>query len=242
MSVPRASLRLYGPVGPDVFGDGDCITAKGVAADLERLKADGAKALDIYLSSDGGNVTDGLAIYSQIERYPGDVTVHVDGRAVSIASVIALAGARLVMPRASLLMIHSPWAPVVGNAAELRKRAADLEVMSATMRGIYCDASGLPPERVQQIMDEETWLTADEAKALGFADEVTGPAPRSAAPARSALLDSYRNTPATLRQIRAESALARLETLLARQRVQEIARGALAAATRIAGSTPKTTK
>lgn len=229
--MKRGTMRLYGAVGAGMFADdGDCITAKAVASELDRLRADGVKAIDVYLSSDGGSVNEGLSVHDQIKRFPGDVTMHVDGRAISIASVIALAGKRLVMPRSALMMIHAPFILALGNAAELRKRAADLDVMADAMAGIYSAKSGLSRERVQQIMDAETWLTAEEAKSLGFADEVTGDAAR--AEARSDILDLYKNTPAMLRNLGAEAALARLEGLHMRQRMKEIARSASAAAAR----------
>lgn len=227
--MKRASDRLYGFVG-SFFGD-DGLSAKGVGEMLDRHASAGAKALDLFLSSDGGDVGEGLAIYAQIQRFPGDVTVHVDGRAISIASVIALAGKRLVMPASAMLMIHSPWAPVIGNAAKLRKAADDLEVMARTMRGIYVAASGLPESKVRKMMDDETWLTAHDADELGFVDEVVANVGEAAAAlAPTPLLDLYRNTPTGLRTMRAEAAISKLEGLLMRQHVQETARGALAVA------------
>lgn len=232
-----ASERLYGLVG-EMFGP-DGIAAKDVAAMLDRHAAAGVKELDLYLSSDGGSVVEGLAIYAQIQRFPGAVTVHVDGRALSIASVIALAGKRLVMPASAMLMIHEPSAPLFGNAAKLRKAADDLDVMCATMRGIYVAATGLPEPKVRKLMADETWLTATEAKRLGFVDEVTSNGPATASADRSPLLDSYRNTPEGLRAVSVEAAIAKLEGLLMRQRMQEIARSASAATARL---TPGGTK
>lgn len=238
-------LRLYGFVGEDVFGDGESITAKGVADALEARA--GASSLDVYLSSGGGSVTEGLAVYAQIERFPGNVTIHIDGLAASIASVIALAGNRLVMPPSAMLMIHRPWAVAMvgGNSPQLRERAKavlkmadDLDVMNETMRGLYASASRLSHVAVQKLMDEETWLTAARAKDLGFADEVSaaaGPTTKAAASVATPrhdfdLLNLYRNTPSGLRSMRAEAAISRLEGLLMRQRVAGFARGASAAA------------
>lgn len=239
---------MYGPVGGDPFDpSAPAITAEGVARELDAARASGATALDVFLSSPGGNVLEGLAIHAQLRRFPGDVTIHVDGVAASVASAIAMAGKRLVMPKSSRLMMHSAWLPfaVIGNAADLRaalpkleKTAADLDKLSSALRDIYASASGLPADRVQKMMDAETWLTADEAKAMGFCHEVTDPGGNRPKQARASLLDSYRNTPADLRSVRAESSLARLEGLLARQRVTEIARSASAAA---AGLTPGAT-
>lgn len=228
-------LRLYGFVG-DSFGDG--FTAKSVAAELDARK--GAKALDVYLSSGGGSVDEGLAIYAQMARFPGNVTVHVDGVAASIASIIALAGDRLVMPPSAMMMIHRPWAGamVAGNSTELREQAkriqkmADgLDAMNETMRGLYCAACNQPPATVQKMMDDETWLTAEKAKALGFADEVSGESAQASSSRPDLLfVNLYQNTPSALRTMRAEAALAKLESLLMRQRVEATARSASAAA------------
>lgn len=237
-----ASDRLYGIIGGGgLLGDDEGFSAESVAQLLECHRADGVDRLDLFLSSDGGSVGEGLTIYGLIQRYPGRVTMHVDGRAISIASVIALAGERLVMPASAMLMIHAPWAPVVGNAAKHRKAAADLDVMAETMRGIYVAASGLPEAKVRAMMDAETWLTAQDARDLGFADEVVsnvgGASAAGAMP--SMLLRSYEHTPAALLSdvtlsaagaLKADAALSRLEGLLMRQRIGDIARSASARA------------
>jgi ATP-dependent Clp protease protease subunit len=233
------TLRLYGPVGM-MFQEAEKITASGVAEQLDALRAKGVQKINAYLSSDGGSVGEGLAVHDQIKRYPGEVTIHVDGRAVSIASVIALAGARLVMPKSALLMIHAPFNFAVGNSMALRKMADDLDVMATTMRGIYSAATGLPDEKVREIMDAETWFTAEQAFALGFADEITEdqkrPAISRAAAAGPSLLDLYQKTPGSLRAAAASAALARLESTLMRQRIEET-RGSAARP-----GTPGTTK
>lgn len=230
-----ATDRLYGIVGGDFFGEG--FTAETVAKMLDAHRAAGVDRLDLYLSSDGGSVGEGLTVYGLIQRYPGSVTMHVDGRAISIASVIALAGKRLVMPASAMLMIHAPWAPVVGNAARLRKAADDLDVMAETMRGIYVAASGQTEAKIRKLMDDETWLTADDARDLGFADEVIANVGAAAAGAMpSLLLDTYRNTPSALRTVRAELALSKLEGLLLRQRMEEMTRSASA---RAQGASPR---
>lgn len=241
----RGTLRLYGPVGASIFdAPGDCITAKGVGEELDKLRKKGCGALDVYLSSDGGSVMEGLTVYHQLARYPGEVTVRVDGRALSIGSVIALAGSRLVMPRSALMMIHSPWIVTLGNSAELRKTADDLDVMAGTMRGIYARKSRLSPERITEMMDAETWLSADEARALGLADEVEPE--RSEEPAEEVaasaglppVTDLYRNTPPALRTMEARIAAARYRNALMRQRMGEIARSASATAARKIEASP----
>ena len=112
------------------------------------------------------------AIYNQLRRHPAHKTVYVDGFACSVASVIAMAGDEVVMPRNTLMMIHNMWWGAVGNAAELRKSADDLDIINAAGREAYLTKAGekLTEEKLTELMDAETWLTAEQCIALGLAD------------------------------------------------------------------------
>jgi len=92
------------------------------------------KQIHIYINSYGGSVFEGTAIYNQLRRHPAHKTVYVDGFACSIASVIAMAGDEVVMPANTMMMIHNMWMAVIGNAAELRKTADDLDLINAAGR------------------------------------------------------------------------------------------------------------
>lgn len=245
--MKSASMRLYGMVGDPMEG----FTAEGVGKQLDGFRAQGVNALEVYINSPGGNAMEGLAIHSQMQRYPGTVTMHVDGAAGSIASIIALAGKRLVMPAAARLMIHRPWLPLgmVGGdsrdlaalEARLPKIRADLDGLNDTLRDIYVAKSGLSPERVQQMMDETTYLTGTEAKALGFCDEVVGTRPekRPTMGARAELvLNQLPKLPADLRTMDAVVALRKLEAEVMRQRIAGYARGASAAGLTPSASAP----
>ena len=115
---------------------------------------------------------EGTAIYNQLRRCPAHKTVYLDGFACSIASVIAMAGDEVVMPKNTLMMIHNMWMGAVGNAAELRKAADDLETINAAGRGAYLAKAGekLTEEKLTELMEAETWLTAEQCIALGLAD------------------------------------------------------------------------
>lgn len=134
----------------------------------------GAKQINVYINSNGGSVFEGTAIYNQLRRHPAHKTVYVDGFACSIASVIAMAGDEVVMPRNSLMMIHNMYMVAVGNAAELRKAAQDLDTINAAGRGAYLAKAGdkLDEARLVEMMDAETWLTAQECVDLGLADRM----------------------------------------------------------------------
>ena len=100
----------------------------------ELAKYPNAERIDIYINSYGGDVFEGTAIYNQLKRHQARKVVHVDGFACSIASVIAMAGDEVIMPRNTLMMIHNMWMFACGNAAELRKAADDLDVINAAGR------------------------------------------------------------------------------------------------------------
>lgn len=140
----------------------------------ELAKYPNATQINIYINSYGGSVFEGTAIYNQLRRHPAHKTVYIDGFACSIASVIAMAGDEIVMPRNALMMIHNMWMGAVGNAAELRKAADDLDVINAAGRGAYLAKAGdkLPEEKLIEMMDAETWLTAEDCIAYGLADRL----------------------------------------------------------------------
>ena len=140
----------------------------------ELAKYPNATQINIYINSYGGSVFEGTAIYNQLRRHPAHKTVYIDGFACSIASVIAMAGDEIVMPRNALMMIHNMWMGAVGNAAELRKAADDLDVINAAGRGAYLAKAGdkLPEEKLIEMMDAETWLTAEDCITYGLADRL----------------------------------------------------------------------
>lgn len=166
----RAELRIDGVIGGDWLTE-DPITAKRFAKDLKAIGKN--KALDIYINSPGGSVMDGQAIYSQLKRHKASKTVHIDGIAASIASVIAMAGDEVVMPNNALIMIHRASGSTWGNASDMRKTADDLDRVDGTIIAAYQAKTGRDPEELIELMDDETWMTAQEAVALGFADRIS---------------------------------------------------------------------
>lgn len=131
-----------------------------------------AKQINIYINSNGGSVFEGTAIYNQLKRHPAHKTVYVDGFACSIASVIAMVGDEVVMPKNALMMIHNMWTVAIGNASELRKAADDLDIINQAGREAYLQKAGdkLTPEALAKMEDDETWLTAEECIQYGLAD------------------------------------------------------------------------
>ncbi len=140
----------------------------------ELAKYPDASEIRIYINSYGGSVFEGTAIYNQLKRHPAHKTVYVDGFACSIASVIAMAGDEVVMPRNTMMMIHNMWSCVCGNAAELRKAADDLDIINDAGRQAYLAKAGekLTEAKLAEMMDAETWLTAAQCVEYGLADRL----------------------------------------------------------------------
>lgn len=141
--------------------------------------------INLRLNSPGGSVFEGIAIANAIRSHPATVTVYVDSLAASIASVIALAGDRVVMMPQSQFMVHNASGSCHGDATEMTKMADLLDKQSLNIAQAYAEHTGRPLAEWQQYMADETWFTAEEAVSVGLADEVMPMAPKKeeAAPA-----------------------------------------------------------
>lgn len=159
------ALYIYDEIG--YFGD----SAKDLVNELKAVQGD---RLDVHLNSPGGDIFDGLAIYQALKDHPAAVTMHIDGLAASIASVIAQAGDRIVMAPKASLMIHDGWTMSVGNAADMRKTADLLDKQSDIIASVYADRSGQPADFWRARMAEDTWFNAEEALEAGLVDEIEG--------------------------------------------------------------------
>ena len=185
------ALALYGEIS-DTSWFGDEVTPAAFLKDLEALGEIGA--LDVYINSPGGDVFAGYAIYHMLRRHPARVTVHVDGLAASAASVVAMAGDRIVMPAASMMMVHRAWTLACGDAARLLDIAAELERVDAQLAQLYADRTGKAIEDIEALMAAETWMTGAEALEMGFCDEVE-PNKRIAALCGPEALARYKHPP-----------------------------------------------
>ena len=134
-----------------------------------------AKSIRLRMNSPGGNVFDGIAIYNALKNHPATVNVEVDGLAASIASIIAMAGDSIHMAKNAFLMIHNAWALAIGDSEEMRKMADVLDKIDTTMMRTYAERTGATQRDIRQMMTDETWMTADEAKEMGFCDTVGDP-------------------------------------------------------------------
>ena len=197
----------------------DEISRWGISADSfsRELRTLGtAEALDIYINSPGGSVFDGIAIFNQIARHPAkEKVMHVDGIAASIASVIMMAGSKIKVASNGTVMIHDPWAFAAGTAKDMRKMADSLDLTRDQILDTYAKRTKGKREDISAWMDEETWMNATEAKARGFADEITDAVEMEAS---FAMLEKFAKVPANLRQQAADTkaTMARVHAVTAR--------------------------
>lgn len=174
-------LYLYGEIMADYYDwwSGKIIESK-TSANYIRKSIDEAgeiNAINVYINSCGGSVSEGNAIYNILKRQNVPITVYVDAFAYSVASVIAMAGDKVIMPSNTVMMIHNAIMGAYGNAAELRKAADDLDVMNEASCNTYLVKTAGKIDKVQltAMLDAETFMTAEKAFELGFCDEITNP-------------------------------------------------------------------
>lgn len=151
-------IRLHGIVGIDF--------------DSEAIASAPDGDLEITLNTDGGLITEGLSIFSAIQDHKGKTTVIVE-KAFSMGSIIMLAADEIVAKRdSSLIMIHRPWSGGVGNADDLKKAAADLDMLEAKMMSIYMQRFNKTEDELSKMLGDETYLSAEEALEFGLVDTV----------------------------------------------------------------------
>ncbi|MEJ8821439.1 head maturation protease, ClpP-related [Variovorax humicola] len=161
-SASGAALSIY-----------DEIFSTHAAAFRTALDAVKGSTLTVEINSPGGDVFAGLAIYNMLKGSGKIINVNVAGIAASAASVIAMAGTTISMPSNSFMMIHNPITGVYGNAADLRESADVLDKIGAALLAIYVSRTGMPADKMKELLAAETWLTADEAVSMKFATVVT---------------------------------------------------------------------
>ena len=140
---------------------------------IEEIKSFKDSPMNLHINCVGGDVFDGMAIYNIIKKRTAKTTVYIEGIAASMGSVIALAADNVVMAENSLFMIHNAWGGAMGEAKEMKKTAKLLDKISGEIADIYVKKTKLPYDKVKEMMDEETWLNAEEALELGFIDSIS---------------------------------------------------------------------
>jgi len=172
----KSEIWIYEEIGEN-WWDGSGITAKGFQKELSAIKS---SQIDLHINSPGGLVFDGITIHNLLKQHPANVTTYIDGLAASIASVIALAGNRVVMAENALFMIHKASGAVFGNSDDMRDFAEKLDKVNVSIATTYMGKTGKKDDEIDEMMKNETWLTAKEALEAGFIDEISGEADMSA--------------------------------------------------------------
>lgn len=171
----NTNLFIYGEIRKKDFWDsyfGDNEGAVGALDFKETLSNVTTPNLTVRINSMGGSVSEALAIYNLLLDFDGEVTTMIDGFACSAASIIFMAGTKRIAPESSLLMIHNAWSNVSGDSNAMRKAAEDLEKITQPSINIYVNRTSLNEDQVKEKMDNETWITSQEAYDWGFATAI----------------------------------------------------------------------
>ena len=198
----EADVFIFGEIVSSKWDDTDT-TAASFQKDLKELGE--VSQINLHINSPGGSVFEGIAIGNMLRQHKARVVAHVDALAASIASVIVASCDEVIMPENSMLMIHNPWTISMGNAKELRKQADDLDKIAESSVVTYLAKAGekLTEEKIKQIMDEETWMSAQEAYNYGLCDVVES-ANQVAASISQKLFETYQKVPEKLLDSRQE--------------------------------------
>ena len=164
-ATASADVFIYDEIGG--FG----VNAQSFIDELDALGE--VDQINLRINSPGGSIIEGNVIYNVLKRHAAKVVTHIDGIAASMASVIAMAGDEIHMAANAFLMIHNPWTVSVGDSDQLRKDADLMDKMKLNIVNAY-GRSGYSGEELVQLMDAETWLTAEEALAADFIDQIEG--------------------------------------------------------------------
>ncbi|MFK3680675.1 head maturation protease, ClpP-related [Pseudomonas sp. NPDC088890] len=185
-------IYIYGEIG------GWGITANQFIQDLKAVD-DGTSPVVVAFNTIGGDLFDGLAIHNALSRLGERCTARVDALAASAGSVAACGAHRLVMASNAMLMVHNPWTWTSGDAEDLR-RVADVldQTFEAIIAAYKAKAPDIDDAELRRMVNDETWLTAQEALALGLADEVGNGVSVKACLGQGAVMQRYRQTPKAL--------------------------------------------
>ncbi|MCD7726388.1 MAG: Clp protease ClpP [Clostridiales bacterium] len=165
--VQERTLYLNGTIADESWFDDD-VTPQLFKDELNSGTGD----ITVWINSPGGDCVAAAQIYNMLMDYKGNVTVKIDGLAASAASVIAMAGTKVLVSPVSMMMIHNPATIAMGNSAEMQKAIAMLDEVKESIMNAYEIKTGLSRTKISHLMDAETWMDANSAVEMGFADEI----------------------------------------------------------------------
>ncbi len=161
------TLFLNGTIAEESWFDDD-ITPQLFRDELNAGNGD----ITVWINSPGGDCVAAAQIYNMLMNYKGNVTIKIDGIAASAASVIAMAGTKVIMSPVSMMMIHNPATAAFGDSADMQKAIAMLDEVKESIINAYEIKTGLSRAKLSHLMDAETWMDANSAVEMGFADEI----------------------------------------------------------------------
>lgn len=188
----EADIYIYDEIG--YWG----VTAKQFVANLKALGD--ITHINLHINSPGGDVFDGIAIFNALKYHGAAITVHIDGLAASMASVIAMVGDPVIMPENTMMMIHKPWGFTGGDANDMRDYADLLDKLESVLIPAYMGKTGKSEEEIAAMLEDETWLSGAECLAMGFADEVT-PSLQAMACIQSKCIEEFEKMPNSIRNM-----------------------------------------
>ena len=167
METAERTLFLNGAIADESWFDDD-VTPQLFKEEL----LSGSGNITVWINSPGGDCVAAAQIYNMLMDYHGNVTVKIDGIAASAASVIAMAGNKVLMSPVSMLMIHNPMTVAMGDTAEMQKAIEMLSEVKESIMNAYEIKTGMSRAKISRLMDAETWMNANKAVELGFADDI----------------------------------------------------------------------
>lgn len=159
-------IRIEGPIG-DPWGDG--VSVREIVDQIKKHPA--GQDMNVIINSPGGSAFDGVALFNEFMAHPSAKVFIIRSLAASAASIVAMAGSRVIMEPGALMMIHNAWAMTIGDRNEHAQMSEALGKMDVSLTDIYSARTGQDRANIIGWMDAETWMTADEAEALGFAGD-----------------------------------------------------------------------
>ncbi|EOD4791704.1 peptidase S14 [Klebsiella michiganensis] len=188
----EAEIYIYDEIG--YWG----VTARQFVNDLKALGD--ITHINLHINSPGGDVFDGIAIFNALKHHGAAITVHIDGLAASMASVIAMVGNPVIMPENTMMMIHKPWGFAGGDANDMRDYAELLDKVESVLIPAYAAKTGKSSDEIAAMLEDETWMDGSECVELGFADQVT-PSLQAMACIQSKRIEDFEKMPNNIRNM-----------------------------------------
>ncbi|BEG88654.1 Clp protease ClpP [Phytobacter diazotrophicus] len=191
-AADEADIYIYDEIG--FWG----VTARQFVSDLQALGD--VSHINLHINSPGGDVFEGIAIFNALKFHGAAITVHIDGIAASMASVIAMVGNPVIMPENTMMMIHKPWGFAGGDANDMRDYADLLDKMESVLIPAYAEKTGKSAEEIAAMLEDETWMNGSECVSQGFADQTT-PSLQAMACIQSKRIEEFEKMPKAIRNM-----------------------------------------